>query len=292
MLKSKGNAIAECIFVIAVLIAVLAPRHDSASRANSRYRSFQSLFNGTNSGPFRFGLFVVTCTLTIRSLFLPDFRYANEHCVEEHTCGDILPWIYYFWVAMESVFLSFLNLGLPYLLQRHLSTVINIVPGQNLKAWLYTVVCSDMLAIFLTAHYSPNFWSIKRLGDGILAFPVIQTLRQYNRILGAQEHSSTLVDTLLILEWGRIILVSGAALGYAMEDRTSGEQNMNSFWVALRLGSTFHGYACHLVQGMLLNLLDEIQDRAYTMARDYPQEQQQQQQPDIVVDTESLVVKL
>lgn len=272
------NAIAEAMFLVTITVASLAPRPD---REDTSWLGTAPAF----SGPFRRALFCVTCTLTFRCLFLKDHRFtSSSSCeqdgndvdtdcihIDESGNGSFIlhsVWLYYVWVGMESIFLAFLKLCMPYLLQVHLSMVINIQPGENLKAWLYMVIAMDALSLVLTASYSPRFWAIKRLGDALAAIPVIQTVRQYRRILGVREQAWTLTDTLLAQEVCRFSLVVGAAIGYAVEGNGGRSQLSNDnwhsrdFWIALRLASTYSGYVSVLLHGMLLNLLDEVHYRA------------------------------
>lgn len=273
-MANKTIAIAEWLFMLFILVASLPPRRTRG----------QSIFGEGMARPFHQLFVAVSCTLTLRSLFLPDQRFGNQGA----DLGGVLTYVYYAWVAVESLSLSFLNFCMPYILQRHLSTVINITPGRNLQMWLFSVLAMDAVAVLLSAHVSPNFWSIKRLGDGLMVIPRVKTLQSYQRVVGARSNQpSLLVDMLIRIEMCLFVAILGASGAYAIESH-SAIADPNDWLVGIKIMSIFLGYTALMVHALLLNCLDDGYNRSCSMP-----EEMRGEEGDVeyeVGDTSSLIV--
>lgn len=252
-MANKTIAIAEWLFMLCILVASLPP---------SRRARGQSIFGEGMARPFHQLFVAVTFTLTLRSLFLPDQRFGNQGA----DLGGVLIYVYYAWVAVESLLMSFLKLCMPYILQCHLSTVINIAPGRNLQMWLFLVLAMDAVAVLLSAHVSPNFWSIKRLGDGLMAIPRIKTLQSYQRVMAVRSNQpSLLVDMLMRIEICLFVAILGASAAYATESHSAAADPNEDWLVAIKIMSIFLGYTALMVHALLLNCLDEGYNRSCSM---------------------------
>ena len=247
-------AIAEAIYVICILFASL-----SFSPSSSRTSTTNSIFGDGLARPFHQLFFVVCCTLTMRSFLLRDQRFVPTSCnvdATEEDCKQTVfsVFLYYSWVAIESILISFLKLCMPYLLLRHMATFINTTPS-TLQSWLMVVCGMELVGVILAGQISPNFWSIKRFGDGILVLPRIQTLQTYQSIVMARHNSqpSLLVDTLIQLEKCLLVTIVGASVSYAIEDH----QNPNTWLVAIKMVSIFLGYTVLIFHSILLKCLDQ-----------------------------------
>jgi len=231
-MPDQSYAIAEALFLICVTIALFVPRVDGET---SRW------FSGDLSRPYRQCMLLLTCTLTTRCLFLPDRRFGNDCRLDTEAASSVNSCnLYYAWVAMESAVLAFLKLCMPFLLQRHLSSLINIVPGRDLQKWIIAIVSMDGIAIILTANVAPQFWALKRLGDALVFFPIVSTLRLYKRVILSRSTTGSfvLLDALMGTECCRFLLVVGASIGYAL-DAHDPEHPIAQFWIGLRLSSIF-----------------------------------------------------
>eukprot|EP00934_Nitzschia_sp_Nitz4_P006434 Nitzschia sp. Nitz4//scaffold300_size22576//2934//3833//NITZ4_008542-RA/size22576-processed-gene-0.20-mRNA-1//1//CDS//3329546979//6424//frame0 len=248
-MPTTSIAIAEALYLIFVAAASLTVEIQ-------RKKPFVSLFGHGISRPFQQLLFSVTLTLTFRSLFLPDQRFATTACTGE--CKETAT-LYYVWVAIESVIISFLMLCMPYLLQKQLATVINIQPGESLQMWIFLVLGMDVFAIVLSSQVSPNFWALKRFGDALLVIPRINTLQLYVKMTTTDSQPSLLIGTLTRLEYCLFVAVTGASLLYAFEDH----QNPNNWFVAIKMASIFLTYTVLFVHGVLLTCLDNAYRYVY-----------------------------
>ena len=260
--QSHVFAIAQAWFLICITIALFTPSVDPRDR---------SLFSGDLSRPFRQCLFAVTCTLTLRCFAFEDRRFSAGS--GSGGVGNF----YYFWVGMESVLFCFLKLCTPFLLQRYLATKINIVPGKDLQGWLYAILLLDCTAIFLTTNVAPQFWALKRAGDAVVFFPLIQNLRLYRRIesnrssggdLASSPFSSfALLDILIGIEYCRFVSVLGATVSYALDSHDPAAPQLHEIWIAVRLASIFVGYLAVLLHGLFLVAIDEQQFQLHEYRR-------------------------
>lgn len=245
-------AMSEAMFYGCIAIAILMPKVGVEA----------SIFSGDLSRPFRQCIFVFAITLTARCLLLPDRRFSQSDCQPGDDDGHcrFLSWVYFSWTVAESILVSFLRLCMPYLLQRQLRSYINIVPGRDLQTWLLGVVAVYVVAIYLSANVAPQYWSIKRAGDGVLAIPVLRSVSLYRKVMKTRDETASfvLLDTVIALEFCYLLSVEGAALGYALDDRGP-NNDVNEVWVAFRVASVYVGYVSVLLHGLVLAIIDEGQ---------------------------------
>ena len=239
----------EALFVAGIVIITILPRPASSV----------DWIGGDLAAPFRKSLLLVAAMNIFRNLTFEDRRF-REVCPTSETSSSslMLPdtgvWtvVYYVLNGVESFSLCFLKLLMPYLLQKRLSEVINIVPGRNLMTWLQAVLLLNVIGI-MTAPYNPNLWAFKRFGDAIGCIPVIQTLQLFRKINSnsAEQGNHMTIRTMETLEGYSFIITTMAAAAYLFDDHHS---TVN---VAIRFGSIFISWVRAMFHGHLLNIMDD-----------------------------------
>jgi hypothetical protein len=240
-------AYTEALFVFGTAIITIVPRPASSV----------DWVGGDLAAPFRKSLLLLTAMNVFRNVFFEDRRFRDA-CPSNDPSQSIISdeghWtaLYYILTSFESFCLCFLKLLMPYLLQKRLSEVINIVPGRNLMSWLQAILFLNLLGI-VTAPYNPNLWAFKRFGDAIGCIPVIQTLQLFRRVNSnsAQQGNHMTIKTLEALEGYSFIIISMAAAAYFFDDHQSAVN------VAIRLGSIFMSWVRAMFHGHLLNAMDD-----------------------------------
>lgn len=237
----------EALFVVGAAVITIVPRPASSV----------DWVGGDLAAPFRKSLLLLTAMNVFRNVFFDDRRF-REACLSPESSYEVITeeghWtvIYYVLTSFESFSLCFLKLLMPYLLQKRLSEVINIVPGRNLMPWLQAILLLNVLGI-VTAPFNPNLWAFKRFGDAIGCIPVIQTLQLFRRVNSnaAEQGNHMTIKTLEALEGYAFLIVTMAAAAYLHDDHHSAVN------VAIRLGSIFISWVRAIFHGHLLNVMDD-----------------------------------
>jgi hypothetical protein len=238
--------LSEALFVTGAAVVTIVPRTSSSS----------DWIGGDLAAPFRKWLLILAVMNVFRNTCFEDRRFRqsmtttdSDHLLSEESIWTIL---YYVLTGAESFGLCFLMLLMPYLLQRRLSDVINIVPGRDLMTWLRAILLLNVIGI-IAARYHPNFWAFKRLDDAIGCIPVITTLRLFRRVgsKGAERGNQMTIKTLEVLEFYSFSITTLAAAAYLFDDHHS---TLN---VAIRVGSIFVSWTRAIFHGHLLNVMDD-----------------------------------
>ncbi|KAL7578939.1 hypothetical protein ACA910_006910 [Epithemia clementina (nom. ined.)] len=278
----------ESIIAVCLAIGVILPRPDPEDR---------SWLGGDFSHPFRKGVLALTMALVIRATILPQLASScqnsdhdhgrpttndtTEHCKEN--LFDILR-AYFIWACLENVVRNFLRMLVPYLLQRQLASVINVIPGANLSTCLYFIVAMNLLAyVLFTKHTEDHhfFWGILIFQDATVGIILIRTFRHYNRLMGqVQEYApSMLLRTIVTLEWMQLFLSFAAEwFGFLTEMSrftsttvtatapTTTDKDSSSSWSVFIVPRTVVQHALVLMHAAVMNSIDEAEHRARTQS--------------------------
>ena len=255
-------ALSDAVFLACMATAILVPRVGPVQDS--------SLFTGDLSRPFRQCVLLGACASMLRTLAFPDRRFAVNDCTGEH-CSRFVSMLQFSWTMIEGLFLAFLRTCMPYLLQRQLATMINVVPGKSLQAWIFGVLAIDMLAVVLTTNVAPQWWALKKTGDVLLGIPIVRTVNMYRRVMKARDETASfvLLDSLISLEYCRVIVGLGAAIEYATDDRDP-NKDLSQVWMTMRVSNIYVAYVCLLVHGLVLAVIDEGQLMTRTSSRPPP----------------------
>ncbi len=270
----------EALFVAGIVIITILPRPASSV----------DWIGGDLAAPFRKSLVIVAVMNIFRNLTFEDRRF-REVCPTPESSSSMITdtglWtvVYYVLTGVESFSLCFLKLLMPYLLQKRLAEVINIIPGRNLMTWLQAILLLNVIGI-MTAPYNPNLWAFKRFGDAIGCIPVIQTLQLFRRInSNSAEHGNHMtIKTMEALEGYSFIITTMAAAAYLFDDHHS---TVN---VAIRFGSIFISWVRAMFHGHLLNIMDDASHVPPATTPSPPQHDCEHTDPEVIDDHCQLIV--
>ena len=134
---------AEALFMIGCTVVTIVPRPASSV----------DWIGGDLASPFRKFFLLLSIINVFRNVFLDDRRFRD---VCSSSPDSIIPtnggfWTitYYVLTSAESFAKCFLMLLTPYLLQKRLSEVINIRPGEDLMSWLRAILFLNVLLLLL-----------------------------------------------------------------------------------------------------------------------------------------------
>ena len=281
IIMASISGYSEALFVAGAIIITIVPRPASSV----------GWIGGKLAAPFRKSLLIVAAMNVFRNLTFEDRRF-REACptpessssVIVDTGPDLWTVLYYVLDSIESFCLCFLMLLMPYLLQKRLSEVINIIPGRDLMAWLQAILLLNVLGI-MTAPYNPNLWAFKRFGDAIGCIPVIQTLQLFRRINSnsAEQGNHMTIKTMETLEGYSFVITTLAAAAYFFDDHHS---TVN---VAIRFGSIFISWVRAMFHGHLLNIMDDASHIPLPKPTP-PQHDHEHNDPEVIDDHRRLIV--